>query len=138
MIKNLLSHKVFLQGFFLLKENFEFDASECYIDLIYGALKDKIDNLSFQETIQSNLFDVSKEKWNKIYGYKGRPSLKDWLDAFIITIPPSMIKKHKLIKCANTEENILQYYYDYPDWYLDYLQERTDRKNNQQLKSINN
>lgn len=126
---NLLDQDIFLKGFLLLKENFEFSTSQTYIDFIYNSLKDKIDNETFEEIIMLNLEDVSKENWNRLYGYKGRPALKDWIDAFIITESPTLIQKSRQIQCSKTKANILEFYNDYPDWYLDYLEEMQERKN---------
>lgn len=136
---NLLDKKVFIEGFCILKENFDFECSQTYINLIYNGLKDKVDNESFMEDVASVLEETNKEEWVKLYGFKGRPALKNWTDCFVISKPPEPIKKSRNIKCSKTYTNIIEFYNEYPDWYLHYLQTRQARINKQLgLLTINN
>ena len=68
---NLLDKEVFIEGFCILKENFDFECSKTYIDLIYNGLKDKVDNQSFMEDVMRVLEETTKEEWLKLYGFKG-------------------------------------------------------------------
>jgi len=137
---NLLDKEVFIEGFCILKENFDFECSKTYIDLIYNGLKDKVDNQSFMEDVMRVLEETTKEEWLKLYGFKGgRPALKNWIDCFVISEPPEPIRKSRNIKCSKTGANIIEFYNEYPDWYSDYLQTRQARINKQLgLLTINN
>lgn len=110
----LLTFEEFLKGFHLIKEVFEFTSSEIYIDAVYEALKDKLTDRLFIENCNGVLKDTSKEEWNKLYGFKGRPAIKDWTDAFI----PKPVAKTRSFKNPNTGGMQTETYYDYPDYYL--------------------
>jgi hypothetical protein len=66
------------------------------------------------------LKDTSKETWNKAYGFKGRPAVKDWLDAFI----PSVVEKTRHVKCKITGAILVERFFDYPDDYLEFLNQQ--------------
>lgn len=116
----MLNFKNFLSGFHLLKENFEFDNSDTYAKLIYDSLKEKINDKMFMDACNEILKDTSKETWNKAYGFKGRPAVKDWLDAFI----PSVIEKTRYVKCKITGAILVERFFDYPDHYLEFLNQQ--------------
>lgn len=90
--KTILTFEEFLKGIHLIKEIFEFDSSEIYIDTIYNALKDKLTDKMFLDGCIGILNGTTKDEWNKAYGFKGRPAPKDWLDAFLA---PYKVKKTK-------------------------------------------
>jgi len=113
----MLNFKNFLSGFHLLKENFEFDNSDIYTKLIFDSLKEKINNQMFINSCNAILEDTSKETWSKAYGFKGRPAVKDWLDAFI----PKIVEKSRHKECKITGAILVEHYFDYPDHYLEFL-----------------
>lgn len=120
----MLNFKNFLSGFHLLKENFEFDNSDTYAKMIYDSLKEKIDDKIFIDSCNEILKQTSKDDWNKAYGFKGRPALKDWLDAFI----PKTIEKTRYKICPITGANLKEIYFDYPDYYLEFLNQKKQGK----------
>lgn len=98
-------------------ENFEFTNSELYTEMVYGALKDKLTDKRFLDTCNNLLKETTKDDWNKAYGFKGRPAVKDWIDAFI----PKAIEKSRYVKCKITGANLKEIYFDYPNDYLEEL-----------------
>lgn len=114
----MLTIKTFNGCFKRLQLNFEFQPDLDYQQMIYNALKDKIDNKMFIETFKSIMFETTKEEWNKIYGYKGRPAIADWINAFV----PKPIKKERYITDKATGARLLEHYYDYPDFHKKFLQ----------------
>ena len=67
---------------------------------------------------------AKKDDWNKAYGFKGRPALKDWLNAFI----PKTIEKTRYKICPITGANLKEVYFDYPDYYLEFLNQKKQGK----------
>lgn len=110
----MLTNNNFLINLNILKENFEFTVSDIYCQLVFDSLKDKITDRMFIETCKGILQATTKEEWNKAYGYKGRPAIADWLKVFV----PEMEKKRIYKKCSNTGATLVEIGYDYPDWYL--------------------
>ena len=98
-------------------ESFEFTNSELYTEMVYGALKDRLTDKRFLDTCNNLLKETTKDDWNKAYGFKGRPAVKDWVDAFI----PKAIEKSRYVKCKITGANLKEIYFDYPDDYLEEL-----------------
>ena len=105
-------------------ENFEFTNSELYTEMVYGALKDKLTDKRFLDTCNYLLKETTKDDWNKAYGFKGRPAVKDWVDAFI----PKAIEKERYVKCPITDANLKEIYFDYPDDYLEELNQNKQVK----------
>jgi hypothetical protein len=117
----MLNIQTFLKGFHLFKENFDFDNSKSYTEMVYNALKDKLTDERFLKSCNSILASTSKDDWNKAYGFKGRPAIKDWLNAMV----PQVIEKSRYVKCKITGAMLKEIYFDYPD---DYLQELNQQK----------
>lgn len=135
----MINPKEFLKGLHLLKENFEFDISKEYTKMIYDTLKDKLDDKMFIDSCNNILQSTNKEEWNQAYGFKGRPAVKDWLDAFIPS--PVVKKRHKI--CQFTTASLVEEYIDYPDPYLEFLNqqkrgkfEASDRVNKKKVETI--
>ena len=105
-------------------ENFEFTNSELYTEMVYGALKDRLTDKRFLDTCNNILKETTKDDWNKAYGFKGRPAVKDWVDAFI----PKAIEKSRHVKCPITGANLKEIYFDYPDDYLEELNQNKQVK----------
>ena len=80
------------------------------------------------------LEDTSKETWNKAYGFKGRPAVKDWLDAFI----PKIIEKSRHKECKITGAILVEHYFDYPDYYLEFLNQQKSKFKKLEGESKNN
>jgi len=116
MEETMLNFQTFLKGFHLFKENFEFDNSEPYTEMVYNALKDKLTDERFLKSCNGILAETSKDDWNKAYGFKGRPAVKDWVGAMV----PQIVEKSRFVKCPITGAMLTEIYFDYPD---DYLQE---------------
>ena len=124
METTMLNLNTFLKGFYMFIENFEFTNSELYTEIVYGALKDKLTDKRFLDTCNNLLKETTKDDWNKAYGFKGRPAVKDWVDAFI----PKAIEKSRYVKCPITGANLKEIYFDYPDDYLAELNQNKQAK----------
>jgi len=112
---NSLDLKTFTTGFYKLVASFEFSFDKIYTQMIYDALKDKINDEIFIETCRNILKTTTKQEWNEAYGYKGRPALADWINAFV----PKMIKTGNLVKCKITNQLVDEY--KYPENYQRFL-----------------
>jgi hypothetical protein len=119
----MLTIEIFTTGFKKIRLSFEFPPDIEYQMLIFDVLKNKIDNQMFIDSCKSILKNTSKSEWNKAYGYKGRPAIKDWLDVFV----PKAIEKTKYKKCPDTGANLKEIYFEYPDYYLDFLQQKQNK-----------
>lgn len=122
----MLTNKNFLINFNILKENFEFTISDIYCKLVFDALESKINDKMFIDGCNNILKNTTKEEWNKAYGYKGRPAIADWLNAFI----PAMEKKRISKTEPSTGATLTEIVYDYPDWYLEILKKELTTKQN--------
>lgn len=120
----MLNLKTFLKGFYMFIENFEFTNSELYSEMVYNSLKDKLTDKRFLDTCNNILKETTKDDWNKAYGFKGRPAVKDWIDAFI----PKPIEKERYKKCPTTGAMLKEIYFDYPDDYLEELNQNKQGK----------
>lgn len=120
----MLKIETFTQGFKKMQLSFEFEPNLEYQGMIYDSLKEKINDKMFMDACNAILKDTSKETWNKAYGFKGRPAVKDWLDAFI----PSVVEKTRYVKCKITGANLKEIYFDYPDDYLEELNQNKQGK----------
>lgn len=112
----MLSIKIFNDGFKKMQLIFEFQPDPDYQKLIYDALKNKLTDERFLKSCNGILAETTKEDWNKAYGFKGRPAVKDWVDAMI----PKPIEKSRYVECKITGAMLKEIYFDFPD---DYLQE---------------
>lgn len=120
----MLTIEIFTNGFKKMRLSFEFPPDIEYQGLIYDVLKFKINDQMFIDACKSILKNTSKDTWNKAYGFKGRPAVKDWLDAFI----PKAIEKTRYKKCPITGANLKEIYFDYPDHYLEFLNQQKQGK----------
>ena len=120
----MLTIEIFTHGFKKMRLSFEFPPDIEYQMLIFDVLKNKINNQMFIDSIKSILKNTSKDSWNKTYGFKGRPAIKDWLDAFI----PKAIEKTRYKKCPITGANLKEIYFEYPDYYLEFLNQQKQFK----------
>ncbi len=116
----MLTIEIFTHGFKKMRLSFEFPPDIEYQGLIYDVLRNKINNQMFIDSCKSILKNTSKDSWNKAYGFKGRPAIKDWLDAFI----PKAIEKTRYKKCPITGANLKEIYFEYPDYYLEFLNQQ--------------
>lgn len=120
----MLTIKIFNDGFKKIQTIFEFQPESDYQKMIFDALKDKVNDQIFIDSCNEILKQTSKDDWNKAYGFKGRPALKDWLDAFI----PKTIEKTRSKICPITGANLKEIYFDYPDYYLEFLNQQKQDK----------
>ena len=120
----MLTIKIFNDGFKKIQTIFEFQPEPDYQKMIFDALKYKVNDQIFIDSCNEILKQTSKDDWNKSYGFKGRPALKDWLDAFI----PKTIEKTKYKICPITGANLKEIYFDYPDYYLEFLNQKKQGK----------
>jgi hypothetical protein len=127
----MLTNKNFLINFNILKENFEFTISDIYCKLVFDALESKINDKMFIDSCNNILKNTTKEEWNKAYGYKGRPAIADWLNTFM----PKMEKKRISKTEPSTGATLTEIVYDYPNWYLEILnnKELTTKQNYEKL-----
>ncbi len=120
----MLTIKIFNDGFKKIQTIFEFQPEPDYQKMIFDALKYKVNDQIFIDSCNEILKQTSKDDWNKAYGFKGRPALKDWLDAFI----PKTIEKTRSKICPITGANLKEIYFDYPDYYLEFLKQQKQGK----------
>jgi len=120
----MLKIETFTQGFKKMQLSFEFEPNLEYQGMIFDSLKEKINDKMFMDSCNAILKDTSKETWNKAYGFKGRPAVKDWLDAFI----PKVIEKSRHKECKITGAILVEHYFDYPDHYLEFLNQQKGTK----------
>lgn len=120
----MLTIKIFNDGFKKIQTIFEFQPEPDYQKMIFDALKYKVNDQIFIDSCNEILKQTSKDDWNKAYGFKGRPALKDWLDAFI----PKTIEKTRYKICPITGANLKEIYFDYPDYYLEFLNQQKQGK----------
>lgn len=113
----MLSIKIFNEGFKKIQLVFEFQPDPAYQELIYYALKDKLTDERFLKSCNGILAETSKDDWNKVYGFKGRPAVKDWVGAMV----PQIVEKSRYVKCPLTGAMLKEIYFDYPDDYLEEL-----------------
>jgi hypothetical protein len=116
----MLKIETFTQGFKKMQLSFEFEPNLEYQGMIFDSLKEKINDKMFIDSCNAILEDTSKETWNKAYGFKGRPAVKDWLDAFI----PKIVEKSRYKECKITGAILVEHYFDYPDNYLEFLNQQ--------------
>ena len=127
----MLTNKNFLINFHILKENFEFTISDIYCKLVFDSLESKINDKMFIDGCNNILRTTTKEEWNKAYGYKGRPAIADWLNTFMPTMEKKRISKTE----PSTGATITEITYDYPNWYLEIInnKELTTKQNYEKL-----
>jgi hypothetical protein len=127
----MLTNNNFLLNLNILKENFEFTISDIYCKLVFDSLESKINDKMFIDGCNNILRTTTKEEWNKAYGYKGRPAIADWLNTFMPTMEKKRISKTE----PSTGATITEITYDYPNWYLEIInnKELTTKQNYEKL-----
>lgn len=123
---NSLTIENFSMGFYKLVACFEFNYDDHYLQMVYDALKDQINDQMFLETCSDILKTISKKEWNEAYGFKGRPALVDWLKAFI----PKKIDKRVYENCPITGARLAKNISVYPEYYQDFLDSKKPKKLN--------
>lgn len=78
----MLSENVFKECLVLLCENFNFEVSSAYVKMVYGELKNSVSDRDMLVVTKRILKDVSSEDWSSSYGYRGKPALADWIEAY--------------------------------------------------------
>lgn len=82
----MLSKNTFQEQLLLLSVNYGFsiDGSEgkIYKQMVYNTIKDKTTNEIFRARVESYISRIKSSKWNEIFGFKGKPSVADWLESF--------------------------------------------------------
>jgi hypothetical protein len=98
----MLSKELFQKILASFAINFGFelkgDDGRIYKSMVYEALKNKVDDERFSFVANGVLEQTTLKDWNEAYGYKGKPSLADWLETF----KPKMIEKTEYYKCDIT------------------------------------
>ena len=129
----MLNQELFLSGVKKLQRSFEFvECKEYYFD-VFTALESKINDKMFIDGCNNILKKTTKEEWNKVYGYKGRPAIADWLNTFI----PKMEKKAIFKTEPSTGARIFEINYVYPDWYLEIIKNKELTTNKQNYEKLN-
>lgn len=130
----MLTIKIFNDGFKKIQLVFEFQPDSDYQQIVYNALKDKMTDRLFIDICNNILKEVSKEDWNKAYGFKGRPSIKDWIDAFV----PAPVEKTRYVACKITGAMLKETYFDYPEYYLREINQQKQVKLEREVSSNEN
>lgn len=82
------------------------DEAKAYKILVYNSLKKEIMDQDFKERAKNIMKQISNKDWNDAYGYGGKPSVKDWIDAFIP--PEQWIEQEQNYKCSITGANLVR------------------------------
>ena len=78
----MLDNKTFVKFFLLVSENFGFEASPEYQAMVYGVLKNLINDQEFIRISYNIMKQTKLTNWNVAYGFKGKPALADWIEAY--------------------------------------------------------
>jgi len=78
----MLSKETFLKQFLLMSENFGFAFTAEYQLMIYAGLKNLVNDQEFVRISHSIIKDTKLTDWNAAYGFKGKPALADWIEAY--------------------------------------------------------
>lgn len=75
-----MDRKSFAEMIYLLAENFNFEVSDMWLEMIY----DVTNRFTDEEIIyaRNKIVSVTQEEWNKKYGYGGKPAIADWVNFF--------------------------------------------------------
>jgi len=82
------------------------DEARGYKTLVYNSLKTEITDQDFKERAGNIMQQTTNKDWNDAYGYGGKPSVKDWIDAFIP--PEQWIEQEQNYKCSITGANLVR------------------------------
>ena len=106
----MLSEKIFQEVLAMFSINFGFeikgDDGKIYKRMVYDALKSEVSDQDFKERAGNIMQQTTNKDWNDAYGYGGKPSLKDWIDAF--TPPEKWIEQEQNYKCSITGANLVR------------------------------
>ena len=106
----MLSKKTFQEVLAMFAVNFGFQVDgedgQLYKRMIYGALSDKITDEIFKQKANLVIQKVSLHDWNESYGYKGKPSVADWIDVFVPK--KQTIEKEEYYKCKITGATLVR------------------------------
>lgn len=108
----MLSKKTFQEVLATFSVNFGFkfkteEEAEAYKLLIYDGLKNIVDDDNFKQRADSIISNTTTKDWNDAYLYSGgKPSKKDWIDAF--EMKPQWIKKDEHYKEPITGANCVR------------------------------
>ena len=127
----MLDRKFFSDCLQILQFNFQFDCPEEYLDLVY----DKIKSITGKKRLMfciNQLIDTKNLKdWNKEFGYKGRMSVKDWLD---LLIPAKIIVGYTQAKFNGNSHKLP--IYEFPaDYLADLNQSKNDLQGQQSIEN---
>jgi len=122
----MINAQIFITGFKKLQLTFEFDPNTEYQEMVYDALKDQINDKIFFNQCSKILLSMTKKEWNDKHGYKGRPSIKDWLEMII----PKLEKTNKRIPAPWNPEWEKTDELAYPKDYQDFLDSKKPKKLN--------
>jgi hypothetical protein len=78
----MLSNETFLKQFLLMSENFGFAFTTEYQLMIYSGLKNLVNDQEFVKISHGIIKDTKLTDWNTAYGFKGKPALADWIEAY--------------------------------------------------------
>jgi hypothetical protein len=78
----MLSNETFVKQFLLMSENFGFAFTTEYQLMIYAGLKNLVNDQEFVKISHSIIKDTKLTDWNAAYGFKGKPALADWIEAY--------------------------------------------------------
>jgi len=86
-IFNMLTKKTFQEVLAAFSINFglkfkDEDEARAYKTLIYNSLKTEITDQDFKERARNIMQQTTNKDWNDAYGYGGKPSVKDWIEAY--------------------------------------------------------
>ena len=98
----LLNFETFVKCLTLISENFSFSYSEQYADMIYRSLRERIDNNNMRSKTFELCKECSSEEWHKMYGFRGKPPLADWLNYFLPKNEKTFIEVKEAYICEIT------------------------------------
>jgi hypothetical protein len=106
----MLSKNTFQEILAMFSVNFGFevngDNGKIYKKLVYDSLCDKTNDELFKQKANLVLQKVSLHDWNESYGYRGKPSVADWLDVFVPK--KQMVEKTEYYKCKITGATLVR------------------------------
>ena len=107
----MLSKKTFQEVLAAFSINFglkfkDEDEAKAYKTLVYNSLKTEITDQDFKERAGNIMQQTTNKDWNEAYGYGGKPSVKDWIDALVP--PEEWIEQEQNYKCSITGANLVR------------------------------
>lgn len=102
----MLNPLVFAKTLALFSEIYGFEYSKGYSSLVYESLREKTNDKDFQDASKHILQETKLTDWNKAYGFKGKPAIADWVEAFVLK--KQFIEKTEYYKCSITGANLVR------------------------------